>query len=85
MPKKPLTDKERSQKARMAAYVMHSRNDSKATTAKARAAFMNRFEEIVDPERVLSEDERLRRAEMARKAHFQALAIKSAEARKARS
>jgi hypothetical protein len=42
---------------------------------------MRRFEDQVDPERELSEDERLRRAEQARKAHFAHLALKSSRAR----
>ena len=47
----------------------------------ARAAFLNKFEDQVDPDRVLPEAERLRRAESARKAHFARLALASARAR----
>jgi hypothetical protein len=42
---------------------------------------MRRFEDQVDPARELSDDERLRRAEQARKAHFAQLALKSSRAR----
>jgi hypothetical protein len=42
---------------------------------------MRRFEDQVDPERKLSESERLRRAEQARKAHFVELALRSSRAR----
>jgi len=42
---------------------------------------MRRFEGQVDPQRELSDDERLRRAEQAKKAHFAQLALKSSRAR----
>jgi hypothetical protein len=42
---------------------------------------MRRFEDEVDPDRKLSEGERIRRAEQARKAHFVQLAFKSSRAR----
>jgi hypothetical protein len=45
---------------------------------------MAKFELQVDPGGVLLEKERLLRAESARKAHFQRMAIKSARARRAR-
>ena len=67
---------------RMAAHVMHSRHDSREVTAKARAAFMDRFEREVDPDRLLPEAERRRRAEHARRAYFTGLALKSARARR---
>ncbi|MGH9151355.1 MAG: hypothetical protein ACRD03_02890 [Acidimicrobiales bacterium] len=50
--------------------------DRSARTAKARAAFMAGFERQVDPDGVLSPDERARRAEHAKKAHFARLATK---------
>jgi hypothetical protein len=71
-------------RGRVGAYVTHSRHDPRETTANARAAFMARFEDEVDPERLLSELERRRRAEMARKAHFSRLALASAKARRAK-
>jgi hypothetical protein len=42
---------------------------------------MKRFERQVDPDGVLSEAERLRRAESAKKAHFARLAFLSSKAR----
>lgn len=74
-------DSSRSLRGRIGAYAMHSRNDSREVTANARAAFLARFETEVDPDRELPEAERLRRAMMARKAYFAALAYKSAVAR----
>ena len=56
--------------------------DRAARTAPARAALMARFEREADPEGVLAPDERARRAEHLRRAHFQRLALKSAQARR---
>ena len=50
--------------------------DPVAGTAKARAAFLQSFIDQVDPDRVLPEAERLRRAESAKSAHFAKLRIK---------
>lgn len=58
--------------------------DRTAATAAARAAAMKKFEDQVDPDRTLPAAERARRAESARKAHFQRLALKSAQARRAK-
>ncbi|MCB1006990.1 MAG: hypothetical protein KDB35_22595 [Acidimicrobiales bacterium] len=55
-----------------------------AGTAKARSAFLDRFEREVDPDGVLAPAERARRAHHARKAYFTRLAFKSAQARRAR-
>ncbi len=79
-----LTPAERSLRARIAAQHRWSRENPVAGTAAARAAFNQRFVDEVDPERQLSEDERVRRAESARKAHFSRLALASARARRAR-
>jgi hypothetical protein len=77
-----LSPAERSRRARMAAHVLHSRYDSKELTKPARAAFDDRFLNEVDPDRVLPEAERHRRAQHAKKAYMQGLAIRSARARK---
>ena len=78
------TPAERSLRARAAAYRLHSLYDSRELTANARAAFADRFARQVDPDGVLSEAERQRRAECARKAYFTDLAAKSAKARRLR-
>lgn len=52
---------------------------------RARARFLERFEREVDPEGVLSDAERARRAGHAKKAYFMRLALKSAQARAKRS
>jgi hypothetical protein len=46
---------------------------------------MAKFEEQVDPERVLDPDERARRAAFARRKYFAQLALSSAKARRRRS
>lgn len=80
-----MSPAERSLRARMAAYRLHSRYDSRELTGPARAAFNERFVREVDPDRLLPEAERQRRAECARKAYFAALSAKSARARRSRS
>ncbi|MGI8778247.1 MAG: hypothetical protein ACR2LJ_12900 [Acidimicrobiales bacterium] len=81
-----LSPSERVLRARTAAYTSWANTrDVAARTAPGRAAANKRFEDQVDPDRVLSEPERLRRAEAARKAWFAGLALKSAKARRTAS
>jgi hypothetical protein len=77
-----LTPEQRSMRARLAAQSRWAKEDPTPTVTKARAAFMARFENDVDPDRVLNEAERQRRAESARKAYFTRLALKSSQARR---
>jgi hypothetical protein len=77
-----MTPAQRSLRGRLGAYVVHSRYDSRELTRPARAAFESKFERDVDPDGVLPIGERLRRADMARKAHFLRLSIKSADVRR---
>lgn len=79
-----MTPTERSLRARLAAHTLHSQVDAVKHTAPARRAFMERFEDQVDPERRLSADERARRAEQARRAYFTRLALRSVQARQSR-
>ncbi|MCL5957819.1 MAG: hypothetical protein M1358_00630 [Chloroflexi bacterium] len=69
-------------RARMGALALHAKYDSKETTAKARATFMAKFVDEVDPDRKLPEAERLRRAEYAKKLYFARMAAESAKSRK---
>lgn len=69
---------------RIGAHRLHATHDSRDVTAKARETFLARFEREVDPDLVLPLEERRRRAEHARRAHFSLLALKSAEARAGR-
>jgi len=68
-------------RARLGALTLHSMYDAKETTSAARSAFLDKFERQVDPNGELSPEERQRRAEFARKAHFTRMAMKSAQAR----
>jgi len=79
-----LTPAERSLRARMGAYAQQAKYDTRETTRAARDAFMGRFERQVDPDQALPEAERARRAEAAKKLHFQQLAWKSAQVRRGR-
>ena len=79
-----LSPAERTLRARLAAHAMHGRHDARATTAKARAAFLARFEQQADPDRLLTPAERERRAQQLRSAYFAQLALASAKARRAR-
>ena len=71
-------------RGRIGAFRLHATHDPRATTAKARAAFLSRFETEVDPDGVLDPSERDRRALAARSAYFARLALKSARARRRR-
>jgi len=76
----PLTPKERTLRARIAAHSLHAQG--RTNTGPARVAFDARWEREVDPDGVLSPDERSKRASHAKRAHFQRLALKSAKARR---
>jgi hypothetical protein len=76
-----VTPEERAQISRMGAHALHSRYDSRVMSQPARDAFMARFEDEVDPDGILPEAERKRRAEHAKKLYFTRLAHKSAKAR----
>ena len=45
-------------RGRIGAFRLHATHDPRATTAKARAAFLSRFETEVDPDGVLDPSER---------------------------
>jgi hypothetical protein len=79
-----LSPEERSLRGRIGAYGLHSKYDSKEITRAARTAFLAKWAREVDPEGVLPELERDRRAENALKAHMARLALKSAQVRRAR-
>lgn len=76
-----LSPEQRSLRARLAAHKKWATTDPVEGTEAARTAFLGRFEDEVDPDRVLPDAERQRRAESARKAYFTELAYKSSRAR----
>ena len=83
--KRSLTPSQRALRGRIGAYALHARHDPALTTAKARAEFLRRFEERVDPGGILDPVERTRRAAAARQEYFARLAYQSARARAARA
>jgi hypothetical protein len=80
----PSSSAERSLRARLAAYALHAKRDSRETSAAGRAAFLARFEREVDPDGTLDEAERQRRAARARSAYFTRLSLAAVKARKAK-
>lgn len=60
-------------------------DDRAAATGPARRTFLARFETAVDPLGQLDPAERARRAASLRRAHIQGLALRSAQARRARA
>jgi hypothetical protein len=76
-----MTPEQRTLHARLAGHALHAKYGSDAIAARARKGFMAKFEREVDPDGVLPEAERQKRAEHAMKSHMQRLALKSARAR----
>lgn len=82
----PEKSKQHQQAGRIGAHRKWAMTeDRSAATQPARDGLNRRFEDEVDPDRVLAPDERAKRAESARRAHFTRLAMKSAASRKARA
>lgn len=80
-----LSPSERKLRAQIAAHTSWANTDDRqARTANGTAALLSKFEREVDPDGILPADERARRAESARKAHFARLAFLSAQARRQR-
>ena len=79
-----IDPKEMALRGRVGAFRLHATHDPRVTTAKARAAFLARFEAEVDPDGTLDPAERHRRALAARRAYFTRLALRSAQARRRR-
>lgn len=76
-----LTPEQRKLRAQLAANTRWSKQAPVEGTSKARRAFLDRFEDQVDPDRKLSSNERERRAAAARSAYFARLALRSSQAR----
>lgn len=84
MDEEPVTTERADRKRTLAARIAARRSwaltpDRKVPTRPARAAFLARFERQVDPDNLLSPHERRLRAESAKRAYFQASALKSAK------
>jgi hypothetical protein len=76
-----LSPEQRTLRASIAANTRWSREDPKLALAQVREGYRKKWLDQVDPDRVLPEDERNRRARAAERAHMQALALKSSKAR----
>jgi hypothetical protein len=74
----------RSLAAQIAVNTRWSREDPAEQGRIMRAGFERKFLREVDPDNQLPEAERLRRADCARKAYYQRLALASVQARAAR-
>jgi hypothetical protein len=79
----PRSPEERQLTAKLAAYESWAATPNRANrTAEARRKFDARFEDQVDPDRVLPEAERRQRADAARRAYYTRLALLSVKARR---
>jgi len=76
-----LTPEQRSQRSRIGGLTLHAGVDSAEHTKPARAAFLAKFEQQVDPEGLLTPQERQRRALLAKRAYFVQLAYRSSQVR----
>ena len=74
-----LTKEQRTLRARAAAHALHARGGT--STKAGTAAFLARFEREVDPDGVLSPEERAKRAVHARKSYMASLGLKASRAR----
>lgn len=72
---------QRKLRSRLGGYARAAKYDGLTVTQKARDTFRASFEDIVDPDRILPDAERKRRAIAARRAHYIALSLKSAMVR----
>lgn len=80
-----MSAEDRSLIAKIASNASWAKTEDRAArTAPARRAMLARFESEVDPEGKLPPADRAKRAESARKAHYQRMALKSAQVRRAK-
>jgi hypothetical protein len=80
-----MTPEQRRLRAQIAANARWSREDPAHNAIRGQAGLLARFEREVDPDGTLPPAERARRAECARKAHMQRLALASSRARARRA
>jgi hypothetical protein len=79
----PPSAYERSIRGRIGAFSLHAQGGT--NTGPARKAFLDKFEQQVDPDRLLSSEERSKRVRAAKSAYFSKLALKSSKRRKVKS
>jgi hypothetical protein len=76
-----LTPEQRSLRAQIAANARWSREDGTHQGEILRRGFLKKFIDEVDPDRSLPENERIRRAENALKAHMLRLSLAASKKR----
>jgi hypothetical protein len=69
-------------RSRVAAYALHAQGGT--STHAASMAFLSRFDREVDPDGLLTPEERTRRAAWARKSYMTSLALKASKKRSIR-
>lgn len=74
-----LTAAQRSLRARAAAHALHAQGGT--STKAGTAAFLARWSRQVDPDGILTAEERAKRADHALRAHMSSLALKASRAR----
>lgn len=74
-----VTPEQRALRSRAAAFALHAQGGT--STKAGTLAFLARFEREVDPEGILTPEERSRRATFARKSYMARLALKASRAR----
>ncbi len=74
-----LSPSQRTLRARAAAHALHAQGGT--STKAGTSAFLGRFERQVDPDGVLTPEERAKRARHALKAHMSSLSLKASRAR----
>lgn len=79
--KAPLTPEQRVLRARLGAYALHAKYDSRELTAAARDARWQRHLDAVDPDGTLPRAERVRRATARQREEMARLALLSSRAR----
>ena len=80
-----MTPEQRVLRSRLGAHTSWANTtDRSARTEAARRAAWNRFDRLADPEGVLSDEERSRRAEHLRRANFTRMALASSRSRAAK-
>lgn len=83
--RRALTPEQRSQRARIAANTKWGKTaDRTAATAPATRAWNAKFEQLADPDGRMTPEQRARAAESLKRAHFQRMAYRSAQVRRAR-
>lgn len=72
-------------RAKLGGLAKSRKYDAREATAPARAAFMARWEKLVDPDGALEPKERARRAEAEKKLYYVRLGMQSGKRRRARA